>query len=143
FDYKMTAKIHRVEDKPVMLELMVNGEKTQLPTIHASGRFSGENAEFYFLDDVSNPLALRFRLGIGARPSAQDAPPSDRDTLRVVKIAFECTATTNFATQLERELKENGRAEIHSIYFSFNSDQIRPQSEPTLREIADILQRHS
>lgn len=142
FDYKLTGKIHRVEDQPVMLEMMVNGEKTQLPAIHATGRFSGEAAEFYFLDDVNNPLTLRFRLGIGARHAQDDAPPSDRDTLRVVKIAYECTATTNFATLLERELKENGRAEIHSIYFSFNSDQIRPQSEPTLREIADILQRH-
>jgi outer membrane protein OmpA-like peptidoglycan-associated protein len=143
FDYKYTAKIHRVEEAPVMLELMVNAEKKQLPTIHATGTFSGEKAEFYFLDDLNNPLALRFRLGIGARPTAEDAPPSDRDTLRVVKIAYECTATANFATQLERELKENGRADIHSIYFSFNSDQIRPQSEPTLKEIADVLQRHA
>ena len=143
FDYKYTAKIRRVEEAPVMLELIVNGEKKQLPTVHATGTFSGEKAEFYFLDDLNNPLALRFRLGIGARPSAEDAPPSDRDTLRVVKIAYECTATANFATQLERELKENGRADIHSIYFSFNSDQIRPQSEPTLKEIADVLQRHA
>jgi outer membrane protein OmpA-like peptidoglycan-associated protein len=32
--------------------------------------------------------------------------------------------------------------DIYSIYFSFNSDVIREESEPTLKEIADILRRH-
>lgn len=42
---------------------------------------------------------------------------------------------------LERALSESGTIDVYSIYFSFNSDAIREESEPTLKEIADILTR--
>jgi len=42
---------------------------------------------------------------------------------------------------LERSLAQ-GRAEIYDIYFSFNSDQIREESEPSLNAIALVLGRH-
>jgi len=142
FDYQLKAKLKREGEDPVMIELIVNGEKRKLPAIHATGSFYREKAEFYFLDDEANPLTLRFRLGIGAKKSAEDGSASDRDTLRVVKIKYDCSAQEGTENQLERALEKNGRVDIHSIYFSFNSDQIRPQSEPTLREIADILKRH-
>ena len=32
---------------------------------------------------------------------------------------------------------------MYDIYFDFNSDRIREPSEPTLREIAELLRRHS
>jgi outer membrane protein OmpA-like peptidoglycan-associated protein len=31
---------------------------------------------------------------------------------------------------------------VYDIYFSFNSDEIREESEPTLTELGDILRRH-
>ena len=31
---------------------------------------------------------------------------------------------------------------MYSIFFTFNSDVIRPESEPTLKEIADVLKKH-
>src|SRR5947207_11068054 len=34
------------------------------------------------------------------------------------------------------------QADVYSIYFSFNSDTIREESEPTLKEIAEVLRRH-
>ena len=43
---------------------------------------------------------------------------------------------------LEESLAKTGRAEVYSIYFAFNSDEIREESEPTLQEIADVLRRH-
>lgn len=46
------------------------------------------------------------------------------------------------SSPLEQELADGGRAEVYSIYFEFNSDRIREQSEPTLEEIASILRRH-
>jgi len=36
-------------------------------------------------------------------------------------------------------LKSKGTAEVHGIYFDFGSDQIRSESEPVLKEIADSL----
>lgn len=141
FDYTLKGKIRRVEEAPVAIAIIVNGEKRSLPAIHATGSFFGEKAEFYFLDDAANPLALRFRLGIGAKKEA-DGSKSDRDTLTVVKIAYDCATSTSMENALESALEKTGRVDIHSIYFSFNSDQIRPQSKPTLQEIADILKRH-
>ena len=88
----------------------------------------------------------------------------DRDVLRVVKIAFRCPVSMPTAAAgpgaagpggqgsgangmggsgvLEKELAEQQKVDIYSIYFSFNSDAIRDESTPTLKEIADILTRH-
>jgi outer membrane protein OmpA-like peptidoglycan-associated protein len=93
----------------------------------------------------------------------------DRDVLQVVKITHKCEAQTlamkpgggggaaggsggaapgsgagssGFAALLEESLAKTGRAEVYSIYFAFNSDEIREESEPTLQEIADLLRRH-
>jgi outer membrane protein OmpA-like peptidoglycan-associated protein len=143
FDYYETYKLRRVESKPVMLPLIVNDVRTELPAIHATGRsdYYGYKGEFFFLDDESNPLALKWRLGIGGAVSGPKAG-GDRDTLQVVKIAYNCSAASAPVARLERELAETGRADIYSVYFSFNSDEIRDESEPTLREIGEILGRH-
>jgi len=142
FDYTDTYKLKRVEATPVMLPLIVNDLKTQVPTIHATGRSDGYGyrAEFFFLDDENNPLALKWRLGIAASTGAKAG--GDRDTLQVIKIAYTCNAALNSQSWLERMLAQTGRADIYSIYFSFNSDELREESEPTLREIADIMRRH-
>jgi outer membrane protein OmpA-like peptidoglycan-associated protein len=87
-----------------------------------------------------------------------------RDVLDVVKISYKCEDPTLApqvggsggggggsgsgaglgagAARLEESLAKTGRADVYSIYFAFNSDQIRDESEPTLQEIADVLRRH-
>ncbi len=142
FDYADTYKLTRIESAPVMLPLIVNDAKTQVPAIHATGRSDsyGYKAEFFFLDDENNPLALKWRLGIGAGTGSKAG--GDRDTLQVIKIAYTCDASANNQSWLERMLAETGHADIYNIYFSFNSDELREESEPTLREIADIMRRH-
>jgi len=142
-DYYEIYKIRRVESGPVMVPVTVNGVKTQLPAIHATGRsdYYGYKAEFFFLDDESNPLSLKWRLRIGSVRAGPQAG-GDRDTLEVVKIAYRCSAADTRIGRLERALAETGHADVYDIYFSFNSDQIRDESEPTLREIGDVLGRH-
>jgi len=88
----------------------------------------------------------------------------DRETLRVIKITTRCEvpATTSAGTgsseggagqvpggaaaaganALEKALAERGTVDIYSIYFSFNSDVLREESEPTLTDIAAVLGRH-
>lgn len=74
----------------------------------------------------------------------------DRDMLRVIKISYRCAQPLSGAGNgtvgqdaLEQSLAKTGKADIYSIYFSFNSDLIREESDPTLREIAEILRKHS
>ena len=90
----------------------------------------------------------------------------DRDVLQVVKITHKCedlslaekpgggggggagtglgggAGSGGLAERLEESLAKTGRAEVYSIYFTFNSDEIRDESEPTLQEIAEVLKRH-
>lgn len=143
FDYIERYKLRVVPtETQVRVPLIVNDVKTELPAIAAAGRseFYGYQAQFVFLDDENNPLALKWRLGIGAGSGVKAG--GDRDTLQVIKIAYNCAASPPGQSWLERALAETGRADIYSIYFSFNSDELRQESEPTLREIADILRRH-
>lgn len=94
----------------------------------------------------------------------QPRPASDKDVLQVIKITYHCgelsmqntggkegqrdrlgqgenagTPSANF----ERALSESGTADIYGIYFSFNSDVIRGESEPAPKEIAELMKRHS
>jgi len=88
---------------------------------------------------------------------------ADRDVLRVVKISYHCGtpavltgpkgsgaepgsggsgAAAGGAAAIERALTSTGKIDIYSIFFSFNSDVIREESEPTLKDIAEVLRRH-
>jgi outer membrane protein OmpA-like peptidoglycan-associated protein len=46
------------------------------------------------------------------------------------------------ALALEKSLAETGKVDVYSLYFAFNSDVIREESGPTLKEIATVLRRH-
>ena len=46
------------------------------------------------------------------------------------------------ASRMEQALLETGRADVYDIYFDFNSDRMRAESEPTMREIAGLLRKH-
>lgn len=46
------------------------------------------------------------------------------------------------AGRLEQALAGDGRVEIPDIYFTFNSDEIRDESEVRLNDVAEVLARH-
>jgi outer membrane protein OmpA-like peptidoglycan-associated protein len=136
FDYELPLALRRVESSAVPVDVTVNGVRRPLPAIHASGVGElGEKADFLFLDDEKNPLALRWRIKTSTATGSGDA-------LDVVKIAYRCSAPADESSSLERALSESRRAAVYDIYFSFNSDVIRDESEPTLKEIGDLLRRH-
>jgi len=159
YDNQMVAPVQRVEPNPVPVKVIVNDVPVSLPAIHVAGDYFGDKTEFYFLDDPDNPLTLRYRFGIDsvtdedmAELKKLDAPlpaSRDKDVLQVTKISFHCAAaaSTSPAAEtpggaLEQALATTGKAEVYDIYFSFSSDQIREESEPSLREIAAVLARH-
>lgn len=120
-----------------VVPVIVNGERVDLPAVHARGSNLGDRAEFFFLDDERNPLTLKYVFGAGGQGD-------DTGRLQVVRISYACTAPAADAAEgrLERALREQGRADVYDIYFEFNSDRIRDESRPTLLEIADVLRRH-
>jgi outer membrane protein OmpA-like peptidoglycan-associated protein len=141
YDYRMVYELRRVTEEPGRLPVLVNGAQVQLPVIHASGGHMGDKVEFFLLDDEANPLGLRFQL-------EQDGLNGAAAVSRTIKISYRCRSpdpTLPAAPQpsgLEQALLRTGRAEVYDIYFDFNSDRIREPSEPTLREIAELLRRH-
>jgi len=140
FDHEIVFKLRRAEATPVMIPLTVNGEKAELPAVHATGSAEwGEKGEFFFLDDESNPLSLRWRL------RTSSISTNDRAMLQVVRITYRCRATSSKEpSPLERALAERGHPiDVYDIFFSFNSDEIREESEPTLSELGDLLRRHA
>jgi outer membrane protein OmpA-like peptidoglycan-associated protein len=94
--------------------------------------------------------------------------PGDRDVLQVVKITYRCAGFAPRPTggegpvgpgeppvvegdasgggdglsELEQALQKTGKADIYSIYFTFNSDAIREESEPTLKMVGALMRKH-
>jgi len=122
---KIRGTLARVETTRVEVPVIVNDVPVSLPAVHAKGTLGDDEAEFFFLDDPDNPLALRFSIG--------------DETLTVVKIAF---PADDPVPSIERALDETGRAEVYGIYFDFASDQIKPESRPVLDEIAALLAKN-
>ena len=50
--------------------------------------------------------------------------------------------STTGEVQIEQALQKDGRAEIPDIFFRFDSDEIREESDRRLAEIAAVLKRH-
>lgn len=123
-DYE--GSLTRVEAAPVPVPVLLAGERVTLPAVHARGRFGeGDQAktgEFWFLDDSTNPLALRFAFGSG--------------TLHVVRIDFPVP------NRIEQALAARDTAVAYGLYFEFASAEIRPESQPVLEEIAGVMKRH-
>jgi OOP family OmpA-OmpF porin len=124
---KASGTLERVEPAAVPFPILVNGRRAEVPAIHARGTFDGIRADFYFLDDPDNPIALKWTTGEAT------------GALQVVQLTWPAAQ----APAIEQDLKSAGRAEVHGIYFDFGSATIKPESEPVLKEIADALGRNS
>jgi outer membrane protein OmpA-like peptidoglycan-associated protein len=136
YDYEKTWKLRRVGTVPV--RVTVNDSVVTVPAVHARGSHLGDKVEFHFLDDEENPLALQYAFASGSDPVI---------TARTVKISYRCSGSTRTSGEerilkLERALRDQRRAVVYDLFFDFNSEKVRAESEPTLREIAEVLRRN-
>jgi len=123
------------------LSVIVNDARVDLPVIHVKGSDLGDWVELFILDDEDYPMTLKALTWSGPAGTA------NRTETRTVKISFRCDVATTVKgapppSRIEQALLTTGRADVYDIYFNFNSDTLREESEPTLREIADVLGRH-
>jgi OOP family OmpA-OmpF porin len=121
---KLSGTLRRVAPNPIPFSVIVNDARVMVPTLHAKGRLGSEESEFYILDDPRNRLIM----------SGQVGPQSTR----TVKISFPTAAP-----RIANELAKTGRVDVYGIYFDFGSAALRPESEPVLTEIADVLTKNS
>ena len=132
----------------------VNDRMVDLPVIRASGEASlwifGETVKgrvtALILDDERFPLLVDYTHSI-------ESSEQPRFKLSFVKITFPSTrgrdgdgaalGELGGVGEMERRLAEEKRVDVYGIYFDFNSDRIRKESEPILQEIADVLGRNA
>jgi outer membrane protein OmpA-like peptidoglycan-associated protein len=121
---KSECAMSRIEKEDVPFAVIVNDRRVELPTIHTKGMLYKNEVEFYFLDDKNNPLLL------------YEWIPKTHWQAKVLKISYP------EQKQIEKQLAEEGKVQIYGIYFDFNSANIRTESEPVLKEIAEALNAH-
>lgn len=120
------GELRRAESTPVPYSAIVNDLKVDLPAVHAVGKIDGQDADFLILDDLTNPIVLRWQLG--------------DHTSQIVKIAYPAPALAN---TLEERLADTGRADVYGIYFDFAKATLRTESDAVLAEIAGLMKRNT
>jgi outer membrane protein OmpA-like peptidoglycan-associated protein len=127
FEGDQPLTLRRTDHGDAKYRVIVNGQLTDLPAITADGRPHSGSGQLHFsvLDDASFPLIFVWEWA------------GQSDSSKLVKITYPVQ------TKIEKELKDEGRAEIYGIYFDFDNDQIRSESEPVLAEIADVLKKQA
>jgi outer membrane protein OmpA-like peptidoglycan-associated protein len=112
----------------------------------------------------ADPNVLMASLGGNIRCNLPNGGP--KNVLRVIKINSRCAGPAAMlpgspggsgqmpngsasgagdsegAKALEQALSQDKKVDIYSIYFSFNSDKLREESQPTLKDIAEVMRRH-
>ena len=138
-----SGTLTRVEQAPVPFKVIVNDEPVELRAVHARGVFGDDNAEFWFLDDVANPLSLKFAMGEkGLQVVRLSYPPEATSTSNGAPANAAAPAANGDAARLGRQLATSGRAVVYGIYFDFASDRLKPESDTVLAEIATVLQQN-
>jgi outer membrane protein OmpA-like peptidoglycan-associated protein len=135
--------LSRVEPQDVPYPMIVNDQRVNLPAIHLAGimasvgkdprpkklRPSHTEVDLYVIDDPVDPLVLLFRL---KDPLMHEG----KFRIETVKIDYKTAKPENI---VEKQLAEQKRAVTYGIYFDFNKDTIKPESEPVLKEIVQAM----
>jgi outer membrane protein OmpA-like peptidoglycan-associated protein len=129
----------RVEPGDVAFPLIINDQPVDVPTIHlqgsmkvieSGGRFGSrdQHADAYILDDPNTPVVLSWMFG-------EDFKQEDAFRVRYVKVTYPSADKPT----IEQQLAKQKKAITYGIYFDFNKDVIKPESEPVLKEIAQAM----
>jgi outer membrane protein OmpA-like peptidoglycan-associated protein len=135
--------LKRVEPQDLNYPMIVNDQRVELPVIHLAGtttdfgkdprpvnqRPTSSSADLYLLDDPADPLVLNWKL---KNPLYHNG----NFRVEIVKINFPVAKPENL---VEKQLTKEKRAITYGIYFDFNKDTLKPESEPVLKEIAQAM----
>jgi outer membrane protein OmpA-like peptidoglycan-associated protein len=128
-----SAQVHKVgqggvpiilNDQPaVVTSIHIQSGEPDCVQIPAAIRFNCY--DMWVLDDPNDPLVLRFVL--------------EDEEMQVIKIY---QPGPQAMSALASTLEAKKTADVYGIYFDFNQASIRPQSQPTLAAIAQLLSQH-
>jgi OmpA family protein len=142
----------RVEGKETM-NVVINDRPMELPVIKVRGKLKwwirGQRIETedsaVILDDERFPLLIDQK--------SDDESASSRIQFATITYPYKNNGSGDRGGDpingggsgggsVEDGLRRNRRVDVYGIYFDFNSDTIRAESEPVLREIGEAMKRH-
>jgi outer membrane protein OmpA-like peptidoglycan-associated protein len=141
-----SCTLNRLGTTDVAVPVLVNDQPVRLPALRAGLTCLVEDQkaqyaeDLYFLDQPSNAVLL-----------VEDNLQVSLRTTQVIKISFPPealkdappkTQAASDDSRMERALADKRAVQVYGIYFDFNSADIRPESDPVLRKIADIMQQN-
>jgi outer membrane protein OmpA-like peptidoglycan-associated protein len=116
-----------LEPQAVRLPMIVNDKETELAALHVRAQFGQLSGDLWLLDDAEAPMVLMYHL---------EASEPDWQSLRVVGITLPAPAS---GQAIQETLAHGGCIAMHDIHFDFDSDKLRPEADPVLAAIADVL----
>ena len=134
----------RVEPDDVPYPMIVNDQRVNLPAIHLAGTMDihGKDprpkkdrplhtaVDFYVIDDPLNPLVLLIEVE-GSNPSRWKVQSRGRER--------STSKLRTRSTWLKSSSPKRKRAITYGIYFDFDKDTIKPESEPVLKQIVQAM----
>lgn len=102
--------------------VIVNDRVVELPVLKVTGTVGGQLVKASVLNDERLPLVLDYVWPSGF-------------SVHYTKISYP-------GRVIEQQLETEKRVDVYGIYFDFARDVPRVESEPVLREIADLLVMH-
>ncbi len=142
----MACILHRVEPVDLAAPVLLDGQPTMLPALHAACTTAEGQEHFYFLDHPGNPITLAFQgANMGGRLQVikiQQASPESVRRINAAAAAGSESSAAKSRQALEQRLADHKAVDIYGIYFDFNSATIRAESESVLQQIAQVLHDH-
>jgi len=118
--------VYRQGNSDLAFPVLVNDQPVELPVIDLLCKHpDGQEGHVYVLDDVDNPMFLA-------------AASATLGREQVTKIYWDVDKPNPLADELEK----TGRAKVYDLYFDFRSEQLRPESDKVLKEIAQVMRDH-
>ncbi|MBS0383574.1 MAG: OmpA family protein [Proteobacteria bacterium] len=136
------GSLRRVEGAPVMLPVLLNGARVSLPAIHAQGTVAnGDKAiqmQFWWLDSPAWPLTLKWSMATRGHAADQQVTKIDLPTPQAASATSVPGGATN---ALAHRLQTACHLELSGIYFNTGSALLLPESQPALRQIAQVVRQ--
>lgn len=138
----------RVEAADVSLPVLLNGERVNLPVVHAQGNFTSSNdralqIQYWWLDSPTWPLTLKKSFAYGQKVMTEqvtriDLPQQDAEG-GGTGGGGQGGPGGGGKSALADQLRKSCHVQLSGIYFNTGSARLLEESQPALKIIAAVV----
>ncbi|MGH7513305.1 MAG: OmpA family protein [Gemmatimonadales bacterium] len=154
--FSISGSLQRVEPEPVPISILLDDQRLNLQTVHARGNFHSFDfnldMDYWFVDDSVRAWMVRSEGRQGEKTYLQQlgriynpAEAAKRMTAALSGEPPPSDGKGSGKVVLKGGAGPDGmcRAPVYGIYFEFASAELKRASQPTLRQIATVMQQHA